>query len=201
MPGNVYWKDSNGRYLGCNENQANMLGIQSPEEIIGKTTNEIVRSDLSDAIIKTDQKVMNSQKPLVTEESVPNINHKASQYLSHKIPLINANGETYGLIGISIDISKQKKIKKDLTTAEEKAEESNKIKTDLILNLSHDLRTPCANILGLTNLLIEHNHSNDSKENILNIITCSNSLLSQLDQILEASQFDNYTNQHAINDY
>ena len=63
MPGNVYWKDSNGRYLGCNENQANMLGIQSPEEIIGKTTNEIVRSDLSDAIIKTDQKVMNSQKP------------------------------------------------------------------------------------------------------------------------------------------
>lgn len=36
-PGYIYWKNLDSVYLGCNQNVATLLGIVSPEEIIGKT--------------------------------------------------------------------------------------------------------------------------------------------------------------------
>lgn len=37
IPQHVYWKDSNLVYLGCNRNFARIAGVDSPENIIGKT--------------------------------------------------------------------------------------------------------------------------------------------------------------------
>ena len=34
-PGNLYWKDRNGVYLGCNNNMAKMVGL-ARQEVIGK---------------------------------------------------------------------------------------------------------------------------------------------------------------------
>ena len=36
MPGNVFWKNKDGVYLGCNNTLAKFLGFKSPDEIIGK---------------------------------------------------------------------------------------------------------------------------------------------------------------------
>src|SRR3989344_635848 len=36
MPGHVYWKDLNFKYLGCNPLQAHSFGKESSEEVIGK---------------------------------------------------------------------------------------------------------------------------------------------------------------------
>src|SRR5262249_4346608 len=37
LPGEVYWKDKEGRYLGCNKVIARMAGFERPEDMIGKT--------------------------------------------------------------------------------------------------------------------------------------------------------------------
>lgn len=34
LPGNIYWKDKDGKYLGCNDYALDMAGIKS---IVGKT--------------------------------------------------------------------------------------------------------------------------------------------------------------------
>src|SRR5271155_3116318 len=36
MPGHLYWVGRDGRYLGCNNQQAHSAGLQSRQEIIGK---------------------------------------------------------------------------------------------------------------------------------------------------------------------
>ena len=36
LPGRIYWKNLNGEYLGCNDNQLKYLGLSSFEEYIGK---------------------------------------------------------------------------------------------------------------------------------------------------------------------
>lgn len=41
LPGRVYWKDKNGVYLGCNDKQAESLGLKRGYEIVGKTDFEI----------------------------------------------------------------------------------------------------------------------------------------------------------------
>ena len=37
FPGHVYWKDLNGVYQGCNDNAAKYVGLNSRNEIVGKT--------------------------------------------------------------------------------------------------------------------------------------------------------------------
>ncbi|PAX47624.1 PAS domain-containing protein, partial [Brunnivagina elsteri] len=37
IPQHVFWKDSNSVFLGCNRNLAKVAGLNSPEDIIGKT--------------------------------------------------------------------------------------------------------------------------------------------------------------------
>nr|NKB47360.1 hypothetical protein [Legionellales bacterium] len=39
--GNIYWKDLNGRYLGCNEQYAEVLGLSSPQALVGLNDDDL----------------------------------------------------------------------------------------------------------------------------------------------------------------
>lgn len=42
LPQYVFWKDIHSVYLGCNNNYATLVGLQSPEDIIGKTDHDLM---------------------------------------------------------------------------------------------------------------------------------------------------------------
>ena len=46
--GNLYWKDLNGNYLGCNKGYADMLGLENPDDIIGKNDKYFFLSNLGE---------------------------------------------------------------------------------------------------------------------------------------------------------
>ena len=62
-----------------------------------------------------------------------------------------------------IDIIKRKQAEADLTIANEKAEESSRMKSSLLLNLNHEFRTPMNSILGFSQILRESIADNDVK--------------------------------------
>ncbi len=37
LPQFIFWKDTHSVYLGCNQNYANLVGLCSPDDIVGKT--------------------------------------------------------------------------------------------------------------------------------------------------------------------
>ncbi|MDR3031418.1 MAG: tRNA-dependent cyclodipeptide synthase, partial [Holosporales bacterium] len=37
VSGSIYWKNRDGTYLGCNQKEAELVGLSSPEDLIGKT--------------------------------------------------------------------------------------------------------------------------------------------------------------------
>jgi len=51
MPGNVYWKNLEGKYLGCNENMAAILKMK-PADIINKTIYDLIDKKYADYISK-----------------------------------------------------------------------------------------------------------------------------------------------------
>lgn len=57
--------------------------------------------------------------------------------------------------GLVEDISKRKQAEKDLISAMKKAEAAEKIKSDFLAQISHEIRTPINTILGFTGLLEE----------------------------------------------
>lgn len=100
MPGNIYWKNLDGVYLGCNVNMAKELNLSSTAEIKGKNVFELLgpeNIEVADAIELIDEQVMEQNKPITLIEKGFGI-----QYLSTKKPLIGKNGKVIGMIGVSI---------------------------------------------------------------------------------------------------
>jgi signal transduction histidine kinase/ActR/RegA family two-component response regulator len=72
---------------------------------------------------------------------------------------------------------------------EQKAEESDKLKTEFINNMSHEIRTPMNGILGFSKLLQKKGKSEEERNNYINIIqNCGNQLMRIIDDILEISK-------------
>ncbi len=86
---------------------------------------------------------------------------------------------------------------KELTIAKEKAEESDKLKTEFLQNLSHEIRTPMNAILGFSEFLDDANK--EEKKRYISIIRNSgNQLLHIIDDILEISRLE--TNQIQVDE-
>ncbi len=152
MPGNVYWKDKKGRYLGCNRNVAKILKLSTPAEIIGKTNYDLFDKKLADIAAKVDEQVMMTNKELALEEVGLNINGESAIYFTRKVPLRNNNGKVVGLLGISMDMTERKFNEEKLETLKAKLEIVNKVLTTLIASLASNENSAINNILDILNL-------------------------------------------------
>ncbi len=86
-----------------------------------------------------------------------------------------------------------------LFEAKNKAELSDRLKTDFINNMSHEIRTPMNGIMGFSSLLCDDNISNEQIQNYTKIINNSGKQLMRIiDDILEISRLG--TQQVATNE-
>jgi len=65
----------------------------------------------------------------------------------------NPDGSPKTIVGTTMAINKQKQLEKELTEARDKAEESDRLKTEFLNNMSHEIRTPLNAIVGFSSLL------------------------------------------------
>lgn len=192
LPGHVYWMDRNNIFLGCNDQQAKSAGLSSRKEIVGKTNFDMLWRNQAEALNKLNNEVMQTGEPHTAEEYAvmadgPRI------YLSQKVPLRNKEGEIIGILGISFNITDRKNLEEALRVAKEKAEESNKLKTQFIQNMEHDIRTPFNGIYGLANILYQHNEglSEEEKHEMLgDIVASAKLLLSYCNNILNFGKME-----------
>lgn len=184
MPGNIYWMDKNHVFLGCNNNQLKTLGLRSRADFIGQTYDGLLEPNDTEKVRKVNSKVVETGKPQSLEElGLDEFGNKAI-YLTTKSPLRNNNGKVIGMVGVSVDITDLKEIERELEEAKEKAEAANQAKTEFMLNMQHDLRTPASGIFGLAKILAEATKEKRDKEYLTLITTASEELLNILNDIL-----------------
>lgn len=154
IPANVFWKDLDGYYLGCNASMAAVVG-KSVSEIVGKKDAEINWGMYGEALAANDKKALSSHGVVHIEELIvrEGQDDKEFTYLNSKSPLKTEDGQYCGVIGIAINITDRKQKEKALATktAELKAE---KLRIqEFIHNFHHDLRTPITGVLSNLALL------------------------------------------------
>lgn len=143
LPTNVYWKDTACVYMGCNDRLALSMGLPSREAIKGMTDFDFDwgKDGAAESFIAFDKKVMRTGKALTTEDIFQEADGRMVTVLTNKTPLKNREGETIGLLAISVDITDKKEAEKALAQAKEKAEIASEAKSEFIANMSHDVRT------------------------------------------------------------
>lgn len=188
-PGSLYWKDRNGRYLGCNQFMVDTSGLKTVNDIIGKTDSDLW-PDYATELSKNDQYVIQTGKTLNTEEEVRIANGKLMYFAGVKMPLRNENNEIIGVIGNSLDISSLKLAEQELKIAKEEAEKSNLLKTEFIRNMEHDIRTPFVGIYAMTKILAEKETDEEKKHILFAITDSAKQLLDYCNGILDFAKLE-----------
>ena len=154
FPANVYWKDIDGYILGDNLRHAKMAGFESRADVIGKTDYDFVWKKYADKITENDQEIIRTGKMQIFEEKAELADKSKKVFLTIKSPLYNASNNIIGVSGISMDITDRKLMERELQIAKERAEAASQAKTEFIANMSHDIRTPIAGIVGMLQSLL-----------------------------------------------
>ena len=110
MPDRVHIKDRKSRFIINNSAHLKALGAISQAEVLGKTDYDFRPASVSDRHFCDDQSVMENNKPRYNyEEPTMHPSGKRITLLASKVPFHNASGEVIGVVGISRDITEQKK--------------------------------------------------------------------------------------------
>ena len=112
MPDTIYVKDTASRFTRVNTAQAAILGVDRPEDALGKTDADFFPSDLAQQLYREEQRIIATGEPRINALERHVDGQGQTRWLtSTKVP-IRRGGVVSGLVGISRDVT-------DLKRAEE----------------------------------------------------------------------------------
>ena len=195
LPDHVFWEDTNGVFLGCNEQQAKSFGFQNARALVGKTlwdagTNIGWSKSRIQQLREHDVEVMRTGKTISVEEDVIWADGLLRTFLSKKAQLKDSQDRCIGMLGLAFDITERKQMEKNLREAKKRAEAANTAKSDFITNISHDLRTPLHTLLGTAELMQLQPHTPEQEKHIQAIIQSGETLLNLVENILSFAKIE-----------
>lgn len=195
LPDQIYLKDRLGKFLLCNTPVAKNAGCASPEEVIGKTDFDFYPTEAAERFLANESKIMQTAEALINHEEhyIDKQTNEVKWNLTTKIPIRDQANVVIGLLGINRDITQiknallqQERTLIDLQHRNRELEEFTHI-------VSHNLRSPVANILGLLALATDRDPCPAEEimpilENIASSAKKLDAMIRDLNKILEARQ-------------
>lgn len=124
LPDSIFLKDRKGRYMLDNAAHWKSLGASGPQEVRGRTVFDYFPSELAEQFHANDMEIFNTGKSLLNhEERTHNTRGKKRWVLTTKVPWVDDQGTTLGVLCISRDITKEKEAAAGLLAANTELEQ------------------------------------------------------------------------------
>lgn len=109
IPSPVFYKDQDGRYLGCNDAFERFTGMRR-EDIVGKTVYDITSGELAERYHAADQALFAHPGSQVYQASFHCGDGSLREVVFHKATFTRADGSIGGLVGVALDITERKQV-------------------------------------------------------------------------------------------
>lgn len=184
LPLNVFVKDKESRKLLVNKSECEYLGVKDRSSLIGKTDFDIFDEHVAQISRDEDVEVMKTLKPMIGRETV-NIKKDgtATTFLTSKIPLLDTNGDAYGIIGLSMDITSLKEKENQLRDLINVTAIQNKKLINFAHIVSHNLRSHTSNFSMLLKFLVDEKDQKEKQRIIEMLTNASDNLMVTLDDL------------------
>ncbi len=178
----IYKTNFAGQILYVNQALADILEFESIEEALSYDILKTYKNkkDRDSFLAQLNEKKSTHQHELTLVSKKGNFRHV----------LISSFAEGENILGMIMDITDRKKVEEDLHQARLKAEESDRLKTSLMANMSHEFRTPMNAILGFAALITSESHDPDIVFFAQKIHTAGQRLMITLKSILDLADLE-----------
>ncbi len=195
LPGTAYRCKNNENWTmefisaGCQE----LTGYQ-PDEIIGDKIiafNDLIHPEDRQKVYDVVDKSIHKCKSFTIEYRILTKDGKLKWVWEKGTGICDNNGNVETLEGFINDITQKKKAEKELVVSKEKAESANKMKSEFLAQVSHEIRTPINTITNFCSFLEETFKDAQNEESIegFNIINLAGKrIIRTIDLILNMSE-------------
>lgn len=189
-PLSIVVTDTTGKIVYVNPSFSKATGY-SKEEIIGQNTRILGSKHHSEEFYKNLWATILDGKDW--EGEILNKNKKGDLYWEHQIisPVINDDGIATHFVAIKEDITEKKKMIEEIIKAKEKAETSEKLKTEFLAQISHEIRTPINIMISNVQLIkdeVEDKIAEEYQEIFSSISRASHRIIRTIDLILNMAE-------------
>ncbi|MBF0425135.1 MAG: PAS domain S-box protein [Magnetococcales bacterium] len=118
IPVGVFWKDTLGRYLGCNQRFASDAGMEKPAMVVGLSDLEMPWHTEAPQYRLDDLAILEGGRPRPDYEVKLTLPDQKERWLrTSKMPFLDISGQTIGILGIHQDITDIKLTERALVVA------------------------------------------------------------------------------------
>ena len=186
----MLWKtDINKKYVYFNKNWEELTG-HTVEQLLEENCIIGMHQDDVENYNKEFMKAYEMKQAFRIEYRVKTVAEEYSNILSKGNPIYGENSEFAGFVGIDVDVTYDKKTNEELLRLKEAAEAANKAKSEFLANMSHEIRTPLNGIIGMTDLTLSTELTDEQKENLNVVKDCAHTLLFLINNVLDLSKIE-----------
>lgn len=205
MPDLIYVKDKNSKILITNKRHAELIGLDAPSRMIGKTDFDLHPREMANKYFWSEKELMANKKSIINlEEEV--LDHKGNKFYfsTTKIPLIDSQGTCYGLVGIGRDISDRKKAEQKLLEHTEELHQVNALleeKQEEISQQTEELRSQTETLSSLNEELERLSFVARETDNLVLILDAEGNIewVNASFERIYGESFDEYKNKLGVN--
>jgi PAS domain S-box-containing protein len=142
VPDRIYFKDTQSRFLRLSRALAKRMGVENPQQAIGKTDFDFYTPEKAREFFQDEQRIIQTGEPLINkiERQVTSDGQVAWASVT-KVPVRDREGKIVGLVGINRDITEQKRGEEGLRKSRDELEQQINTRTAELLQERRLLRT------------------------------------------------------------
>ncbi len=168
LPVPVFYKDLEGKYLGCNSSFEKFFG-QKREQVSGKSVYELSPKEFADIYHEKDRALLQNPGIQIYESVVKDTDGVVHNVIFHKATFLNMDGSVGGLIGAILDITDRKRMEEENAALQDQLRQSQKVEAigQLAGGIAHDFNNLLTVIQGNSQLsLMDLQEGDPLKANI-----------------------------------
>ncbi|HWQ10009.1 MAG TPA: ATP-binding protein, partial [Holophaga sp.] len=159
VPQNVYWKNAEGKFLGCNKVFAHTAGLGDPGDILGRQDLDLPfhREESSATLAEDAQVLLSGTSRIHAIESFVSAEGRTVWLDVTKVPMLDGDGHPFAVLAVFEDITERKLAEEDRAKLQEQLNQTQKLESigRLAGGVAHDNNNMLTAILMHAELLRE----------------------------------------------